>query len=350
MRMLFSDFKNGEVKLAVDNIDDLWYLSTLIDKGDEVKGQTYRKIKYGEKEKAERKKVFLKIKVEKIDFNPGLNTLKILGTIIEGTEDVPRGQHHSFDIGEGTTITIKKEKWFDFQKKRLEEASKQKFTKTLIVVFDREEAYFAVLKKFGYDVIAKLKGEVSKKGYKTEKEKNFYEEIINSIKEYDKERNFDNIVLASPAFWKEELIKSLKDELLKKKIILATCSSCDEKAIDEVIKRPEVNLALKKERLTKELKLVDELMIEISKNGLYAYGLREVEESAKMGCVRELLITDKFMQDKKEKGEYSQIEAIIKEVERNKGETHIISSEHDGGKKLDGLGGIAAILRFRFEI
>ena len=39
----------------------------------------------------------------------------------------------------------------------------------------------------------------------------------------------------------------------------------------------------------------------------------------------------------------------MKIVDKTKGEIEIISSEHEGGKKLDGLGGIAAILRFKLS-
>jgi stalled ribosome rescue protein Dom34 len=36
-------------------------------------------------------------------------------------------------------------------------------------------------------------------------------------------------------------------------------------------------------------------------------------------------------------------------IGRCKGEIHIISSEFDAGKKLDGLGGIGAILRYKMN-
>ena len=32
-----------EVKLQVDTLDDLWYLSQIIEEGDEITGKTYRK-------------------------------------------------------------------------------------------------------------------------------------------------------------------------------------------------------------------------------------------------------------------------------------------------------------------
>ena len=52
----------------------------------------------------------------------------------------------------------------------------------------------------------------------------------------------------------------------------------------------------------------------------------------------------------KQEGEKSQDTTGKKEVgDKAKGEIEIISSEHEGGKKLDGLGGIAAILRFKLN-
>ena len=39
----------------------------------------------------------------------------------------------------------------------------------------------------------------------------------------------------------------------------------------------------------------------------------------------------------------------MKIVEKQKGEINMISHEHEGGKKLNGLGGIAAILRYRMS-
>jgi len=44
-----------------------------------------------------------------------------------------------------------------------------------------------------------------------------------------------------------------------------------------------------------------------------------------------------------------EIDELMKTVEKMRGEIHIISGEHDGGKKLDGLGGIGGLLRFRIS-
>ncbi len=39
----------------------------------------------------------------------------------------------------------------------------------------------------------------------------------------------------------------------------------------------------------------------------------------------------------------------MKVVDSTKGEIHIVSTEHEGGKKLDGIGGIAGILRYKLS-
>ena len=46
---------------------------------------------------------------------------------------------------------------------------------------------------------------------------------------------------------------------------------------------------------------------------------------------------------------YGGIENIMKIVDNTKGDILIVSSDHEAGKKLDGLGGIAAILRYKIN-
>ncbi|MEM4366324.1 MAG: hypothetical protein QXN46_01885 [Candidatus Woesearchaeota archaeon] len=39
----------------------------------------------------------------------------------------------------------------------------------------------------------------------------------------------------------------------------------------------------------------------------------------------------------------------MKQVEAAKGSVVVISSEHSGGQRIDGLGGIAALLRYKLQ-
>lgn len=351
MKIIHSDLKHGEVKVKVENLDDFWYLSTLIEEEDFLQGQTIRKIKIGEQAdqtpKIVKKVVFLKIKVEKVEFAKHTSTLRVSGTITAGPEDIPRGSYHSFTLEEGTIITLFKEQWLNYHLERLREATTTQASNVLICVFDREEAYFAVMKRYGYEVLSHIKGVVEKKAEKIAGTRDFYEEILAMLSTYEKQYSLNHIIVASPAFWKDEFVKRLKDQELKKKIILATCSSCDQGAINEVIQRKEVDQALKQDRITQEMKLVEQLLTEIAKNNLGVYGLDEVGEKVMMSAVSTLLLTDSFIQKKREANEYGKIEQIMRAVERANGKVHLITADHDGGKKLDGLGGIGGILKYK---
>ena len=350
MKLIHKDIKKGAIKVKIENSEDLWYLSNLIEEGDELKGKTSRKISYGGKEgkaRVEKKVVFLKIKVDSVDF--GSEVLRILGKVVDGPEEIGRGSHHSFELIEGVIISLCKSNWLKFQLDWLDEAVKSKVAKILICVMDRENAYFALSKKQGYDLLSSVEGDVQKKEERAQVKGQFYSEIIKVLHEYFKRYKPDSIVLASPAFFKEDLMNVLKDDILKKKIVLASCSAVGENGINEVLKRPEVESVLKKDRISKEMKLIEELLTEISKDGLSVYGVREVEGAIIAGAVKLLMITGKFIQKKRMADKFEKIDSLMKKVEEMRGKVYLISSEHEGGKKLDGLGGIAGLLRYKLN-
>tara|TARA_Y100000310_G_C20683957_1_gene817768 strand:+ start:1282 stop:2337 length:1056 start_codon:yes stop_codon:yes gene_type:complete len=340
-------------KLEITNQDDLWYLSHIIDPGDLIKGKTFRKIKIGgeneRSRKVVKKAIFIEIKVEKIGFSKTNGTLRVGGGITQGPDDISKGSFHTFTFDEGISFTLTKETWLRFQKDKLDEAASDKVGNILILVFDREEALFAILKKYGFKVIGELKGKVTKKADLEKVEGNFYKEIVDTLSEYIKRYKSDHAIVASPSFWKEYLMKEV-DEDLRKKIILASCSSVGKGAINEVLKRDEVKQALHEERAAQEIKFVESLLAEIGKGEKATYGKKHVLVAGQTGAVKNLLVTDSFLFKERENEKYEEIDEMMKIVDKMKGTIHIISSEHDGGKKLDGLGGIGAILRYALQL
>ena len=345
MKQLGFKPKLKEVKVLVENPDDLWFLNNIIDPGDVISGKTFRKIKVTEETAAERKKVFLSLVAEKVEYSP--KELRVSGKVVEGPEDVPKGSYHTFSIEEGSTITITKPEWLKFQLDYLKEATTAKVPKIVICVFDREEALFAKLTRDGYDLLTTIKGKVAKKAVEEKIKETFYDQVIKQLEEYDKRFELDKIILASPAFWREELYKVLKSQDLKKKIIQATCSGVDETAIAEVLKRKETQEALRQERVSKEMAVVDELFLAIAKKGAVAYGMKETQQAADAGAIEQLLVADKLIHDMREKNTFQQLDKLMKLVDKAKGKVWIISTEHEGGKKLQGLGGIGALLRYK---
>src|SRR3989344_6984050 len=188
MKLIHSNLKKGEIKLLTQELDDLWYLSNIIEPNDYLQGKTLRKIKVASSEErakeASKKPVFLKILVEKVEFSKHNNTLRVSGIIKAAPEDIPLGDYHTFNIDENTTVEIIKEKWLKYQLDKLKEACSETKSSILILVHDREEAYFALFKKYGYDVLLHIKGNVQKKRAENKVSGNFYAEMQKNLEEY----------------------------------------------------------------------------------------------------------------------------------------------------------------------
>lgn len=349
MKLIHSDFKHGVVKLSIDNVDDLWSLYEFIESGDLVKGKTFRKIKVGEESDVSKRSVFLEINVEKIDFSDDSRALRIAGKITQAPDDVPRGSYHTFSVEENSVISIAKKKWLDYQIDRLKESCKERHSNILICVFDREESLFALMKNQGYTILSKIKGVVEKKKFSEKINKSFYVDILNLLKSYDEKQNFDSIIVASSPFWVDEFQKHVKDFDIKEKLVFASCSSVDEAGINEVIKRPETKQALKDNRTAREIALVEEVISEISKNGKVTYGFDHVRSASELGAVEFLLITNNLIKKFREENNFSKLESIMRSCETSRGKIIIVNSSNDAGKKLDGISGIASLLRFQLE-
>ncbi len=350
MQLISENFKKGEVTLKAENLDDLWYLSQMIDKGDLIKGKTFRKMTTGrEGESGVRKSIFLEIRVEKVEWSPDAISIRVNGTITQGPEDIPHGAHHTFALEPNSTFTLNKESWLKVQKDRLLEATSEITSPILLVIFDREELYVAKLKRSGYEVLVHEEGLVQKKGFDNAMTKDFFARIVQVIDEYQQRLVPSAVVVASPSFWKEELLKRVQNPEIKKRWILASVSDVTPSSFNELLKRPEVRKALKQSRVSQESFLVEELLASIAKNKAVAYGFSDVVAADAASAVETLLISTNFIKEQRELGSYAKLESLLRGVEIKKGTVHMVSSDHDGGKRLDGISGIAAFLRFRMN-
>jgi protein pelota len=352
MKLLKKDFRKGFVKVLVENLDDMWYLSHIIEPNDRVKGQTTRKIKLGSADdrntKIVIKKITLSLTVEKVEFHKYTHALRVSGKIDDDYDDIAKGSYHTINVEPNTTLNIEKTTFLQHQIKQLNEAATQKSAKILICTLDRETATFALIKRYGYELIGSIEGNVQKKDVPEKVNSTFYKDIVKQLKTYHDTKKLDKIVIGSPAFWKEYIVKELENTpTIKNKVITATCSAVGEQGIKEILRRKEILTALQDDRIMQEMQIVEELLAEIAKQNLAAYGKEETQRAAEMGAVKDLLITDSYIQETREDGTYNVIDRILKSVDTAKGTITIVSSDHEGGKKLDGLGGIAGILRYK---
>lgn len=337
---LKKDLRHGIVRATIESADDLWVLRSVITPGDSVSGMTERKLKLSgreEKSSAVRKRMRLTITVEKTEYASETGSLRVLGTITEGPEDVPRGEHHSFILEPGCDVTIRKETWPHYQVRRLEEARRE--PPLLVLLFDREEAKLYGVSRRGVEELARLKGSVAKKGME-QKTKDFYGELVAALEE--RAANYEHIICAAPAFWREYLERALPDEL-RKKSVFTTISAVDKTAIREILARPEVKKLLEQSTALRELELVEEAMKALAKEKL-AYGFEEVKQRVNEGNVSTLIVTERYLSSARQEGGLESVEQVLRSCEETKGRIHILMSE--AAEQVDPLGGIVGILRW----
>ncbi|MBN2881695.1 mRNA surveillance protein pelota [Candidatus Woesearchaeota archaeon] len=349
MKILNLDRRKKELKVVPENLDDLWVLSQVVDVGDTIRAVTERKIKLGNGDERKtqiiKKKIVLDVVLEKIEFHKYTNNLRLSGKILEGKEDISSGSYHTITIEPGMDLSVRKKELLNYQVKKIEEHSKKRDS-ILICTLDRGSATIFRLFSFGYEIVSKLKGNVQKKDLLEEKASDFFVEVSKALEEEDSRNNYDKIVVASPQFWHTYLQNSLSKTKINSKVTLAVCNAVGENGIKEILSNTELKKVLQNSISAEEISLVEELLENISKDKLATYGLHETENAANMGAIKDLLLTDKFVQKTREEGKFLKIENIIKTVESTGGKVHIISFEHEGGKKLNGLGGIASIKRY----
>mgnify|MGYP000971010967 CR=1 FL=1 len=346
MRIVGRDASTNSIKVMPETDEDLWHLYNVVEEGDVVTASTARREeKAADKlraERGERKRMTLGVRVEKIEFTEDEFRLRLLGTIESGPQDI--GQYHTLIIEPGTALAVSKEEWRRTQVERLERAVKDTNKPRIVFVsLDQDDATVAVLRQYGLKEIAVIRSGRSGKMYDEKKRGSdgYHEEIISKVQTV-MEKGMPLVILG-PGFEKESLVESgrkIEPELFSGCYTYHT-GQCGMTGINELMKTGMGANVLRESTIGIEMETVERLMEEISKDGLATYGLKEVTEAATAGAVEILLILDSLVRD-------NNYDALIKEVETQKGEVIVISNQHDSGKRLSALGGIAAILRYAF--
>ena len=340
MRILKYDHKLGELKVLLENLEDLWHLDKVLEAGDIVEGDTFRTVKVGDRE--EKKHVYIAISVEQIEFSKSLNRLRMLGKITRGSpeEFVQLGKYHTIEAEPQSKITVHKE-WKQYQINRLRQAEKEtKKPRLRIIVLDDEHALNAIVRGYGVEYGPEFNFSGSKRDEKyEERQREYFGKIAAEIEKHE-----ERYVIAGPGFTKDNLKKFIEDKNPKliKKISFESCSYAERSGINELFKNGVIERVMGEERLAKELQLVEQLMVEINKDsGLGEYGLAQVKQAAEAYAIGKLLVLDEFLRTSKE------AEEVVTLAEKNKAEIVIFSSESEGGARLGGLGKIAALLKFK---
>ena len=352
MKVESVDRKGLSLRIVVENDDDLWHLSRLIEKGDRVTALTERREQSSDERlrptREKKKKMLLTLRIEEVEFHDFSDRLRLLGIIEKGPQDI--GSYHTFNVKKGSILTLFKENWTASHRKIVENAKKSGRQKPLLFVsMDMDEALVAVTRSYGIEEIAKIDSERSGKQFRgKEGEISFFQKIVDVLNTLPEDAT---VIITGPGFIKEGFYRYLKEKhpaIFKRSTVLSS-SQAGLTGINEVLKKGGVLPKSREVIVQFEMERVEDFLAEVGRDSsLVNYGLETVRGLARQGAVEELLVCDTLLREmKKEKGE--EINDLMETVEELGGKVHIISGSHEGGKLLMAFGGVAAFLRYKVE-
>ncbi len=346
MRVLRQDAREGAIKLLIENNDDLWHLHNLIDEADLVRASTYRREeKKTDKlrpERGEKRRVRLGVKVERVEFQEFTDHLRIGGKIAEGPEEMEgMGGHHTFTLSPGDDVEIVKERWKDHQLRRVAEAVEaSRRPLVTFIAMDDEGALLAHMHQYGIREVADIRSGLGGKMFEGRRTKeDYFAEVLAKAKQFPLG---EALVLLGPGFEREEFqaYVAARDQALAARLRPYATAHSGLQAIQEAMKSGIAEGVLQQSRVAQETRAVEQLLEAMARDAPSAYGPREVQRALDLGAVATLLITDRTVRS-------AVGEEMMTKAEGARGKVLIVSTHHEAGQKLQSLGGVGALLRFK---
>ncbi len=347
MKVLAVDRKTNFLKLRAESGSDLWRLSRLVVLGDSVGAFTHRRDPEAPSDtpeaQKERRPVFLGLRAEKIDFHEFSGHLRISGPIIEGPFDI--GRHHTLDLEEGAVVSLTKPALTAADWTIIDEGKRGAQDPRMIVIcLDWSEAAIARIRGRTVETVEERSRRgtgkyVKSSGGRREKED---EQYLSSLVEILERENPEAkaLVISGPGFCKESLAQLWRSR--KRLGPVPTVESTSEAGmigVNELLRSGKAGRALAGSLSAEEAHEVERLIRELGTPGKTAIGPVEVTRAGDAGAIEVLLALDSRLRD-------PAVDHCLEMARSSGARLLIVRHEGEPGHRLEGIGGIAATLRF----
>ncbi len=348
MKILEKSGRGDQLKLKVDDEEDLWTLKTILRPGDIVGARTVREVSMGGRGSKERKPMFLKVRVKQVEFQPFTGRLRIFGVIVEGPEEYGlKGRHHSLVVGKGQTLIIERpEGWSSRDLRKIEESGPR--GRALIVAVDYDEYGIALLAPYGFKLLVeedlKLPGKDDPS--RDQELESRIARITRMIINYAKENDANIIVVVGPGILKNIIAERLKREAPSLKVLTDDASMGGRHGIGEALRRTRVTEALKEYTIAEAENAIQEFLANAARDPeRVAMGPGDVLAAARLGAIDKLVVLDTMLHSIDDEVREAVNEALEK-AEAYRARVYIIPEESPPGEQVKRLGGIVAVLRY----
>ena len=341
------DWKRGVLRIRVDSEDDLWLLSMLISPGDLVKGLTVRDVSLG----YEKRKVpmVLTLRVQKTEFQPFTNRLRIHGIVVEGPDRFGvKGSHHTINVDVGHEITVFKAEW---SPQILNELLKLvRPIKVVLVALDFDEYAIAVVQSQGMKIVDEKTISLPISDDRLEHEKQrVVEQVAKRIVEVCAREGIDVVIIGSPTALRDEVRERVLELNPKLKVYTDTVANGGYAGVQELLRRDVVRRVLQDLSVEEAEQILDEFNLLLVKNDKkVAYGVDHVEIAASIGAVEKLVVVDDMLSSFGD--DRLRIEKILRMVAESRGKIVIVPASTPPGQRIKMMGGVIAILRYPIDL
>ena len=329
----------GEIRLFPESLDDLWHLSHLVAPGDLVFATTLRTAEVPQDkvrpEKPEKRPVRLGIRVEKVEFHKTANRLRVFGMIEQGMDT---GAHHTLNIEPGFEISVIR-RWRPVDLERITRAVRASLYEAVhILTIEEGDAELFRMRQFGPEGVLSVSGGSGKESG-TGSRAEFFERVASHLTGIS-----GPLIVAGPGFVKDDFLRYLKSAApaIAEKAVVVETRRIGHGAVQDVIGLGTVDTIQEDLQLAREVRLMNELLERIAKDQPVAYGRAEVRRAIDYGACERLLVVDSLLHDE-------WVIHLMDRAELVNAAIVVFSSAFDPGKQLEGLGGVAALLRYRIE-
>jgi protein pelota len=365
--------EDAGVSLLIVEPEDMWHANNLITAGDVVHAPALRKVTTKTATGStigKSVRTSLSIRVKSTFFDPHASELKVSGTVVSENDWVSVGQHH--------TITLKYEKadikytiwksagWDSVALQALKEALSEDRPEAIAAVVMQEGlANICLITEFRTIIKQRIDSPIPKKRTTTAKDPSaattsFYNKILRSLRHHIDFSIPRTLLLASPGFAAADFREFMQSEAsrtgdkslqrIAKEAVVVQSSTGHVHSLNEVLKSTKVKKILEEAKFSTEASLMDQFYDRLRKDdGRAWYGTKPVEKAVAEGAVGRgggvLFVNNGFFRsmDVATRKKYV---ALVDKVKGDGGEVRLLSSDHESGKRLESLGGIAAILTY----
>jgi protein pelota len=357
MKLSNINLKEGSFKIVLENEEDVYRLYKFLRLNDIVGGMTSRRIKGDELKgsKSTREMVYLQLIIEKIHFYGFQELLRVSGPIESATDpSISTNSYHSIDMKLFQEYTVISRNRNEDEFSELESTLIGEKLDIVILIIDDENTIFYQLGTHGVRTLSEITANLPRKSSSPSQHQEALNEYFNDVAKYLQEvvdeHNFNKKVVGGPGFTFENFIEFLKEfyPSLLKNIHTKNLKSSGYSGILELLKIGLPEQFVGNLQLTEQTKLIDLVLEELSSDtGKITYGEENIKKAVEIGAVETLLVNDSLLHSTLEMREF--IDNISKIVKNYNGTINFINETLPSVEILNGLGGIAALLRYSMD-